>query len=335
MGTTAAHPRVSRTMSMLWTPPGEEHTSQTGLTLAAIIDTATAIADERGDTAVPLRAIGKRLGCSAMALYTYVDGKDELLDLMYDRAHREFGTAAPVSVIEWTERLLELYLAHPWLLDIAPPARCSDPISSRPSSFSSAHSCPTASIAGTSWRSPRRRTRFPPRAHGRSSMRGARGRPARTTENRRGIPVWRHWPRPRPTSPRDSLLRAGSDTGRPAVVCPAWNRRHERTCAGPSSCWSPAPRIGKTPRTPADELSVSAHAFAQTREDLRGVLRNGLVAGLLRERRQAPPSRLQSLGSRRGELVAPARPRCACNPPAGTGRYSATPTRAGRRERAR
>lgn len=120
MGTTAAHPRVSRTMSMLWTPPGEEHTSQTGLTLAAIIDTATAIADERGDTAVPLRAIGKRLGCSAMALYTYVDGKDDLLDLMYDRAHREFGTAAPVSVIEWTERLLELYLAHPWLLDIAP-----------------------------------------------------------------------------------------------------------------------------------------------------------------------------------------------------------------------
>ncbi len=71
--------------------PGEEHTSQTGLTLAAIIDTATAIADERGDTAVPLRAIGKRLGCSAMALYTYVDGKDELLDLMYDRPTESSG----------------------------------------------------------------------------------------------------------------------------------------------------------------------------------------------------------------------------------------------------
>lgn len=119
MEVTVGNSRASRTMSMLWTPPGEDRTSQTGLTLDAIIDAATEIADQRGDTAVPLRAIGERLGCSAMALYTYVDGKDELLDLMYDRVHREFGTAAPVSVIEWTERLLELYLAHPWLLDIA------------------------------------------------------------------------------------------------------------------------------------------------------------------------------------------------------------------------
>ncbi|MFM1725591.1 helix-turn-helix domain-containing protein [Rhodococcus sp. PAM 2766] len=119
MEASAGSPRTSRTMSMLWTPPGEDRTSQTGLTLATIIDAATEVADERGDTAVPLRAIGERLGCSAMALYTYVDGKEELLDLMYDRVHREFGTAAPVSVIEWTERLLELYLAHPWLLDIA------------------------------------------------------------------------------------------------------------------------------------------------------------------------------------------------------------------------
>ncbi len=221
----------------VWTPPGGKHTSQTGLTLAAIIDTATAIADERGDTAVPLRAIGKRLGCSAMALYTYVDGKDELLDLMYDRAHREFGTAAPVSVIEWTERLLELYLAHPWLLDIAPARPVLGPHQQQAFELLLGTLVPygfdrrdVVAIASS-------HTRFPPLLHGRSSMRGARGRPATTTENRRGIPVWRHWPRPRPTSPRDSLLRPGSDTRRPAVVCPAWNRRHERTCAGPSSCW--------------------------------------------------------------------------------------------------
>lgn len=119
MGADTEHADASRTMSMLWCPPDAADTSPTGLTLAAIIRTATEIADERGDTAVPLRTIGERLGCTAMALYTYIDGKDELLDLMYDRAHAEFGTTPPVSVIEWTERLLELYLTHPWMLDIA------------------------------------------------------------------------------------------------------------------------------------------------------------------------------------------------------------------------
>ncbi len=44
-------------------------------------------------------------------------------------------------MIEWTERLLELYLATRGYSTSRPPARCSDPISSRPSSFSSAHSC--------------------------------------------------------------------------------------------------------------------------------------------------------------------------------------------------
>ncbi|MCA1007665.1 TetR family transcriptional regulator [Rhodococcus hoagii] len=119
MGADTEHPDASRTLSMLWSPPDTADTSPTGLTLAAIIRAATAIADERGDTAVPLRTIGERLGCTAMALYTYIGGKEELLDLMYDRAHAEFGTTPPVSVIEWTERLLELYLAHPWMLDIA------------------------------------------------------------------------------------------------------------------------------------------------------------------------------------------------------------------------
>ena len=119
MAAETGRAETSRTMSMLWSPQDAPPSSPTGLTLAAIIDAATAIADERGDTAVPLRKIGERLGCTAMALYTYVGGKEELLDLMYDRAHAEFGAAPPVSVIEWTERLLELYLAHPWMLDIA------------------------------------------------------------------------------------------------------------------------------------------------------------------------------------------------------------------------
>lgn len=118
MAVDPAHDHANRTMARLWNPPSAG-SEKAGLTLDAVVVAASAVADERGDTTAPLRTIGDRLGCSAMALYTYVSGKDELLTLMYDRAHAEFGTTPPVSVVEWTERLLELFLAHPWMLDIA------------------------------------------------------------------------------------------------------------------------------------------------------------------------------------------------------------------------
>jgi len=110
-------------MALLWTTPtlddGPDTDDRPALTLDAIVETATALADERGTAAVPLRTIGERLGCTAMALYTYVGGKDELLDVMYDRAHAGFATTAPSTVTDWTDRLLDLYVAHPWMLDLA------------------------------------------------------------------------------------------------------------------------------------------------------------------------------------------------------------------------
>ncbi|WP_433612643.1 TetR/AcrR family transcriptional regulator [Prescottella agglutinans] len=124
MGSDAGRDDAARTMARLWAPPPLRD-DRTGpddgpaLTLESIVETATALADERGTAAVPLRAIGERLGCTAMALYTYVGGKDELLDVMYDRAHAGFTATAPTTVTAWTEQLLDLYVAHPWMLDLA------------------------------------------------------------------------------------------------------------------------------------------------------------------------------------------------------------------------
>ncbi|RVW07158.1 TetR/AcrR family transcriptional regulator [Prescottella agglutinans] len=120
MGSTSGLDDAARTMARLWASPPLRDDPDDGasLTLEAIVDAATALADETGTAAVPLRAVGERLGCTAMALYTYVDGKDELLDVMYDRAHAGFTAAAPTTVTAWTERLLDLYVAHPWMLDL-------------------------------------------------------------------------------------------------------------------------------------------------------------------------------------------------------------------------
>ncbi|WP_305094897.1 TetR/AcrR family transcriptional regulator [Prescottella sp. R16] len=92
--------------------------SRDSLSLKGIVDAATALADEHGSATVPLRAVGDRLGCTAMALYTYVDGKDDLLAIMYDHAHDGLATPPPMSVTDWADRLLDRYLVHPWMLDL-------------------------------------------------------------------------------------------------------------------------------------------------------------------------------------------------------------------------
>ncbi|HMH93970.1 MAG TPA: helix-turn-helix domain-containing protein, partial [Streptosporangiaceae bacterium] len=49
---------------------------------AEILDTAVALADERGLAAVSMRAIAERVGVTPMALYPYIGNKTALLDAM-------------------------------------------------------------------------------------------------------------------------------------------------------------------------------------------------------------------------------------------------------------
>jgi len=93
-------------------------------TVAEVAAAAIAIADADGLGALSMRKVAERLGVSAMSLYTYVPGKGELIDLMFD------AVVAEVSREEadggWRARLeriardnFALYLRHPWLLQVA------------------------------------------------------------------------------------------------------------------------------------------------------------------------------------------------------------------------
>ncbi|RSN41010.1 TetR/AcrR family transcriptional regulator, partial [Actinomadura sp. WAC 06369] len=96
-----------------------------GLTVELIVDTAIAVADAEGMAALSMRAVGERLGRTAMALYTYVPGKAELVDLMYDRAQAElpagYGAAGGwrAAVAAWADDTWALYLRHPWMLAVS------------------------------------------------------------------------------------------------------------------------------------------------------------------------------------------------------------------------
>ena len=89
------------------------------LTRDRIVSEALALIDDEGVEALSMRRLGSRLGVEGMALYTYVRGKDELLDAVAERVREaldgEFDRSAP-----WQERIrrgtlawAELQAAHP------------------------------------------------------------------------------------------------------------------------------------------------------------------------------------------------------------------------------
>ncbi|HZE39681.1 MAG TPA: TetR/AcrR family transcriptional regulator [Stackebrandtia sp.] len=109
-------------LALLW---GENESPSRGpkpsLSAARVAETARHLADAEGLDAVSMQRVADELGVSAMALYRYVPGKAELIDLMVD----SFGTAPDLTDIEggwrpritaWARACWALYRAHPWVL---------------------------------------------------------------------------------------------------------------------------------------------------------------------------------------------------------------------------
>src|SRR6266542_707026 len=112
-------------MALLWRAPSAAGARsgpgpKPGLSVDAIVEAAIALADADGMAGLSMRAVAERLGVTAMALYTYVPGKDELLDLMYDGAHAELpasydlGEGWRAAVTRWATDLVRCYVRHPW-----------------------------------------------------------------------------------------------------------------------------------------------------------------------------------------------------------------------------
>jgi AcrR family transcriptional regulator len=118
-----------RTIDLLWrdsAPQQRRRGPRPRLELADIITAAVQLADAEGLPAVTMRNLAERLGLSsAMALYTYVPGKAELIDVMVDACFAEFALDAAATKPRSTDRIRAiadanraLYEAHPWLADV-------------------------------------------------------------------------------------------------------------------------------------------------------------------------------------------------------------------------
>jgi AcrR family transcriptional regulator len=85
-----------------------------------IAQAAVAIADEEGIESVSMRKVAARLGAGTMSLYRYVDGKDDLLDLMVDEIHRDVACEPRTGdwradVTTFAREIRRLSLRHPWM----------------------------------------------------------------------------------------------------------------------------------------------------------------------------------------------------------------------------
>ncbi|WP_106402160.1 TetR/AcrR family transcriptional regulator [Actinocorallia populi] len=123
----AAQGDPRRTMALLWgvRDTGRRPGPKQGLSVELIVATGVAVADERGMAELSMRAVAERLGRTAMALYTYVPGKNELVDLMYDSVHAELPVEYDLrdgwraAMAARAEDLWDFHLRHPWTLQVS------------------------------------------------------------------------------------------------------------------------------------------------------------------------------------------------------------------------
>jgi AcrR family transcriptional regulator len=122
--TSAGDP--ARTLALLWrTEPRRRRGPARGLDLDAVVTAATRLADREGLETVTMRRLAQEVGVATMSIYTYVPGRDELVDLMLDAAYLQMPSP-DTSGRPWRERLVAiadanraLYLAHPWAAEVS------------------------------------------------------------------------------------------------------------------------------------------------------------------------------------------------------------------------
>lgn len=117
---------LNRSLELLW--QGKEPASRgpkPGLTLERIVTAGVELADREGLDALSMRKVAAELEVGTMSLYRYVPGKGELLDLMLDHVNGPPEALEEHRGKDWRGTLelmahgtWQLYLSHPWLLQV-------------------------------------------------------------------------------------------------------------------------------------------------------------------------------------------------------------------------
>ncbi|MEU6721386.1 TetR/AcrR family transcriptional regulator [Nonomuraea sp. NPDC046802] len=106
-------------------PPARPQRSDPGLSQERIVWAAIRIANAEGLESMSMRHVADVLGVKVMSLYNYVEGKDELIDLMVEAVFSVDGDTEPLPPQGWRAGLeaaarfeWELYSTYPWVLEV-------------------------------------------------------------------------------------------------------------------------------------------------------------------------------------------------------------------------
>ena len=104
---------------LLWAPRKPRRGPAPGLSLERIAAAGIALADAEGLAAASMRRVADALGVTPMALYRYLPGKRELMDVMVEAA---LGEPAPplegdgrAQLTAAAHAIRALHRRHPWL----------------------------------------------------------------------------------------------------------------------------------------------------------------------------------------------------------------------------
>ncbi|MDQ3158300.1 MAG: TetR/AcrR family transcriptional regulator [Actinomycetota bacterium] len=115
-------PEGREMIRLLWDPPTPSARGpKQKITLDQIVEAGMAISADEGWEGLSMRKLAQHLGVGVMSLYTYVPGKDQLFELMVDRA---YGTRKlPDQSLPWREQVelhaheaRVMYARFPWML---------------------------------------------------------------------------------------------------------------------------------------------------------------------------------------------------------------------------
>jgi AcrR family transcriptional regulator len=106
----------------LWARPGRDR--RPALTRQSVVAAAMRIADADGLAAVSIRRVAAELGARTMSLYSHIDSKDDLLDLMREQVAAETFVEGELPA-DWREairliarRARDTGLRHPWMIHL-------------------------------------------------------------------------------------------------------------------------------------------------------------------------------------------------------------------------
>ncbi|WP_199539060.1 TetR/AcrR family transcriptional regulator [Desertihabitans brevis] len=119
-------PEGRHMIALLWSPPAPAGRGpRQRLSLDQVVEAAMALAGRDGIEGLSMRKVAAALGVGAMSLYTYVPGRDELFELMIDRAWADRGRADPTlpwraQVEQIADQAWQMYQQHGWLVSSNP-----------------------------------------------------------------------------------------------------------------------------------------------------------------------------------------------------------------------